>query len=644
MSSSGQFKLFDFTQERVRVLHYTWVAFFLTFFVWFNMAPLKTAMVEAFDFLDGNNFKSLLLCNVALTIPARIVVGALIDKYGPRVIFSGLMVITVIPGLMFAFGDSFMQLVISRLLLSSIGAGFVIGIKMTANWFPAKHIGRAEGFYAGWGNFGSAAAAGLIPYIGLTIVQGEMGWRWAMAFSSIITCLYGFFYYFKVKDYPTGEEPSKTVKKGGVMPVSSYGDLAQYLLWTIPLYGALGLLAFNLQKQQIISETFKADEGAKIEASAFKNADVVKVMEPGGVVNFFEKGTKIKVYTDGKVVETYKKDESLEEVPFSEFAPVFKTADKVAVLKKGKEMLTFDGNKAVMKKFKAPIVKKEYKKGEIMSAYESAGVSGFFQDGSILKTFKFMFSKKIMYMIWLGLGLFYLYKAVRILQYNLPRLKAGVPEEEKYPYSSVGALNTTYFANFGAELAVVSMLPFFFEGTFGISPQMAGLVAGSFAVINLVARPLGGYLSDKMGSRKKTMLMYMVGISLGFFLMGFISKYTGQNNADGDPILAPMFDGSWWLVMSIIITMFASMFVQGAEGATFAMIPSIKKDMTGRIAGMAGAYGNVGAVTYLFILSMVDAKMFFFILAGGAAISFIVCALTLKEPEGSFGEVEEGAH
>ena len=88
---SEKFKLFDFSQEKVRVLHYTWIAFFLTFFVWFNMAPLKTAMVESFDFLTGKNFKALLLCNVALTIPARIVVGALVDKYGPRVIFSGLI-------------------------------------------------------------------------------------------------------------------------------------------------------------------------------------------------------------------------------------------------------------------------------------------------------------------------------------------------------------------------------------------------------------------------------------------------------------------------------------------------------------------------------------------------------------------------
>jgi len=287
------------------------------------------------------------------------------------------------------------------------------------------------------------------------------------------------------------------------MPVSSMGDLLQYLFWTIPLYGALGLLVRNLQKQVIHGEN--------------------------------------------------------------------------------------------------------------------------------------MFSMEVMYGIWAALALMNLLQMAKIIKFNMPRLKAGVPEEDKYPYSSVGALNTTYFANFGAELAVVSMLPFFFEGTFKISPQMAGLVAGSFAVINLVARPLGGYLSDKMGSRKNTMLMYMIGITIGFFLMGLISK-VGGTNAEGEVILVPMFDGTWWLVVSVIITMFASMFVQGAEGATFAMIPSIKKDMTGRIAGMAGAYGNVGAVTYLFILSMVDAKTFFFILSAGAFISFIVCFFTLKEPEGAFGD------
>lgn len=67
------------------------------------------------------------------------------------------------------------------------------------------------------------------------------------------------------------------------------------------------------------------------------------------------------------------------------------------------------------------------------------------------------------------------------------------------------------------------------------------------------------------------------------------------------------------------------------------MIPSIKKELTGRIAGMAGAYGNVGAVAYLFILTQVDYKTFFFILSIGAGISVIACSVLLKEPKKSFG-------
>jgi NNP family nitrate/nitrite transporter-like MFS transporter len=53
---------------------------------------------------------------------------------------------------------------------------------------------------------------------------------------------------------------------------------------------------------------------------------------------------------------------------------------------------------------------------------------------------------------------------------------------------------------------------------------------------------------------------------------------------------------------------------------------------------MAGAYGNVGAVCYLVIYSLVDAKTFFFIIALGAAVSFLFCLFTLQEPEGAYAD------
>ena len=509
-------ELIDFRQDEIRVLHYTWIAFFITFYVWFNMAPLATTMLSSMGWLTKEHIKVLAICNVALTIPARILIGALIDRYGPRIVFSGLMVICSIPAFVFAMGDSFMQLLVSRLILGSIGAGFVIGIKMVANWFPPNKMGRAEGFYAGWGNFGSAWAAMTLPWFALTFFGdwldlGENSWRYALILNGAVSLVYGVIYYFLVKDHPVGRPVPKT-KKTEPMKVTSYWDLIQYLVWSFPLVGAMMILTWRI-----------------------------------GNINI-----------------------------------------------EGKPLL----------------------------------------------------SETILYLIYAILTIIYIAHVAKTLQINLPYLKKGVAEEDKYPWSSVAALNSTYFANFGAELAVVSMLPMFFEltfrdltdgsGNFLMTATLAGLVAASFAFVNLVARPLGGYLSDKMKNRKRTMLIYMVGISIGFFLMANIGKWGPIEN--GVQTIVPMFDGIWWLVVSVIITIVASMFVQGAEGATFAIIPMINKKMTGQIAGMAGAYGNVGAVVYLVLYSLVDSKTFFFIIAAGAALSFTYCLMVLKEPKDSFEE------
>ena len=56
-------ELIDFSKERIRVLHYTWIAFFVTFYVWFNMAPLATTMLRSMDWLTREHIKGLAICN-----------------------------------------------------------------------------------------------------------------------------------------------------------------------------------------------------------------------------------------------------------------------------------------------------------------------------------------------------------------------------------------------------------------------------------------------------------------------------------------------------------------------------------------------------------------------------------------------------
>jgi len=55
--------------------------------------------------------------------------------------------------------------------------------------------------------------------------------------------------------------------------------------------------------------------------------------------------------------------------------------------------------------------------------------------------------------------------------------------------------------------------------------------------------------------------------------------------------------------------------------------------MTGQFAGMTGAYGNVGSVVYLTVLSLVSYQVFFFVIAATAVAGFFALFF-LKEPEG----------
>ena len=471
--------LFRFKNREIKALHLTWIAFFICFYVWFNMAPLASSMLKTVGWLTKDDIRLFAIANVALTIPARIIVGMALDRFGPRRVFSILMVLMAVPTLFFALGDTKEQLFVSRLILSSVGASFVVGIHMTALWFKPRDIGFAEGFYAGWGNFGSAAAAMTLPTIALTMFGGPEGWRYAVALSGVVMGVYGVFYWIAITDGPTADTHKKP-RKAAALEVSSYRDLIMLSVMTVPMVGILGVLVWRVQRTGYIDD---------------------------------------------------------------------------------------------------------------ITAWAC----------------------------YLAIAVVILYQLVQVFRVNLPILKKGIPADDRYPFSSVAALNTTYFANFGAELAVVSMLPMFFEETWGLTAAAAGLIASTFAFVNLFARPMGGLVSDRFGNRRFVMLAYMLGIAVGFALMGLMNS-------------------KWPLVIAVAITVGCSFFVQGAEGATFGIIPSIKRRLTGQISGMAGAYGNVGAVFYLLVFMFVTPSQFFLIIAGGAFISWIVCLVWLKEPEGGFGD------
>ncbi|RUO36392.1 NarK family nitrate/nitrite MFS transporter [Aliidiomarina sanyensis] len=478
-SADTGLNLLRLSDPKIKTLHLTWFAFFLTFAVWFAHAPLLSSIQASLELTDAQ-IRALLILNVAITIPARIIVGMLVDKVGPRIIYAVLLIVSAFLCIGFAFATTYTSLAIFRFLLGFVGAGFVIGIRLVSEWFPAHQVGTAEGIYGGWGNFGSAAAAMILPTLALAF-GGDDGWRYAIALVGLICGVYGFVFYAKARNTPKGSIYFKP-KKSGAMLVSSWGALWALILMNIPMYLALAILAWRLS--------------------------------PSGV----------NLYGDG-----------------------------------------------------------------------------------------------VLYSFWAALVIIFIYQTWTTYQVNAEHLRAGVPELEKYSFKQVAILNVAYFATFGSELAVVSMLPLYFLQTFeGLTAVTAGLLASAFAFMNLVSRPMGGWFSDRYGRRRS--LLYMIaGLALGYFMMGLI-------------------DSHWWLVMAVLVTMACSFFVQAGEGAVFAMIPLIKRSMTGQIAGMAGAYGNVGAVIYLTVLSFVSYSTFFYVIAASALIGF-VAVWFMDNPRGHIAEV-----
>ena len=104
--------------------------------------------------------------------------------------------------------------------------------------------------------------------------------------------------------------------------------------------------------------------------------------------------------------------------------------------------------------------------------------------------------------------------------------------------------------------------------------------------------------------------------------------------------LMAMTNASWPLWVAVVVAMACSFFVQAGEGAVFAVVPLIKRRLTGQIAGMTGAYGNVGAVVYLTVLSFVSYEIFFGVIALTAVVGFVTL-LFMEEPQGHMAEVRE---
>jgi NNP family nitrate/nitrite transporter-like MFS transporter len=215
--------LFSFGSPQMRAFHVTWFAFFLAFFGWFGIAPLMAVVREDLE-LTKAQVGNTVIASVAVTIVARLLIGWLCDRIGPRLAYSWLLVLGSIPVMCIGLAQSYESFLLFRLAIGVIGASFVITQYHTSLMFGPNVVGTANATTAGWGNLGGGVTQIAMPVVLSLVVAlglGEaVGWRVAMIFPGVALLMMGVAYFFLVQDTPEGNY-SQLRKEGRLPPVSS---------------------------------------------------------------------------------------------------------------------------------------------------------------------------------------------------------------------------------------------------------------------------------------------------------------------------------------------------------------------------------------------------------------------------------------
>lgn len=200
--------IFSLKGVQMRTFHITWLTFFVCFFAWFGIAPLMPLVTDALHLTKAQKGNAAIAA-VSATILARLLIGRLTDLYGPRKVYTYLLVICALPVMCIGMANSYTTFLLFRLGISIIGASFVLTQYHTSVMFAPNIKGTANAVAGGWGNTGGGATQIIMPLIATGLVSmgwvaKEESWRYAMILPGVLLLVMAFIYWKYTKDTPAG--------------------------------------------------------------------------------------------------------------------------------------------------------------------------------------------------------------------------------------------------------------------------------------------------------------------------------------------------------------------------------------------------------------------------------------------------------
>ena len=186
------------------------VGFAVNFWAWALISPLGPMFRDsgALGALSESDVALMVAVPVLVGSLGRILVGALTDRYGGRIMFPIISAVTILPVLFIAFFalDSYALLLVGGFFLGIAGTVFAVGVPFVNAWFPPERRGLAIGIF-GAGMGGTAISA-------LTTVKlFNQGERLPFLITAVVLAVYAVVAWVFLRDAP-----------GRVVPTTSLGS------------------------------------------------------------------------------------------------------------------------------------------------------------------------------------------------------------------------------------------------------------------------------------------------------------------------------------------------------------------------------------------------------------------------------------
>jgi NNP family nitrate/nitrite transporter-like MFS transporter len=160
------------------------------------------------------------------------------------------------------------------------------------------------------------------------------------------------------------------------------------------------------------------------------------------------------------------------------------------------------------------------------------------------------------------------------------------------------ALTLFYFLSFGGFVAMFLYLPKLLTGVYDLSRADAGARAAGFALLAVLARPIGGLLSDRVGAERVLRWSFLATVALAG---GLAATYTH---------IVPLTAACLSLAIAFGL----------GTGAVFKLVAAWFPREVGGVTGVVGAAGGLGGFFPPLLMGVVKSA------TGGYALGFVLLA------------------